>query len=246
MIQIFYKTKILRLLLFLCTKNELKKENIKKIYATNEQITSHGQGALAFLLHFDVLEGEAAEAVAKTLDELVKKDGYVHKVGILGMKALPNALSKYGYNDTALKLLTRTDYPSYGHWRSLGETTLCEKWENVSSRNHHMYSDVINWMIRNIAGLQKMTLLDFPGKVACTVFLQGCNFRCPFCHNAVLVLCPDAEEGYKEEEIIEDEELESVEDKLNNMDDDSIDTGIDDAVALMMAVKSDKFDIRLI
>ena len=32
-------------------------------------------------------------------------------------------------------------------------------------------------------GLQKMTLLDFPGHVACTVFLGGCDFRCPFCHN---------------------------------------------------------------
>ena len=39
----------------------------------------------------------------------------------------------------------------------------------------------------NISGLQKMTLLDFPGKVACTVFLHGCNFRCPFCHNAELL-----------------------------------------------------------
>ena len=39
----------------------------------------------------------------------------------------------------------------------------------------------------NIAGLQKMTLLDFPGKVACTVFFQGCNFRCPFCHNSGLL-----------------------------------------------------------
>lgn len=32
-----------------------------------------------------------------------------------------------------------------------------------------------------------MTLLDYPGKVACTVFLQGCNFRCPFCHNSDLL-----------------------------------------------------------
>ena len=38
-----------------------------------------------------------------------------------------------------------------------------------------------------IAGLQKMTLLDYPGKVACTIFLQGCNFRCPFCHNSDLL-----------------------------------------------------------
>ena len=38
-----------------------------------------------------------------------------------------------------------------------------------------------------IHGLQKMTLLDFPGKVACTVFLGKCNFRCPYCHNFELV-----------------------------------------------------------
>ena len=39
-----------------------------------------------------------------------------------------------------------------------------------------------------ISGLQKLTLLDYPGRVACTVFTGGCNFRCPFCHNAPLVL----------------------------------------------------------
>ena len=38
-----------------------------------------------------------------------------------------------------------------------------------------------------IHGLQKLTLLDWPGKVACTVFLGGCDFRCPFCHNAELL-----------------------------------------------------------
>ena len=38
-----------------------------------------------------------------------------------------------------------------------------------------------------INGLLKLTLLDFPGHTACTVFFGGCNFRCPFCHNATLV-----------------------------------------------------------
>lgn len=42
-----------------------------------------------------------------------------------------------------------------------------------------------------IHGLQKLTLLDFPGHIACTVFTGGCNFRCPFCHNAGLVLAPE-------------------------------------------------------
>ncbi len=45
-----------------------------------------------------------------------------------------------------------------------------------------------------IAGLQKLTLLDYPGQVACTVFTGGCNFRCPYCHNASLVLPERVEE----------------------------------------------------
>lgn len=40
-----------------------------------------------------------------------------------------------------------------------------------------------------ISGLQKLTLLDYPEKTAATVFFSGCNLRCPFCHNADLVLC---------------------------------------------------------
>lgn len=54
-----------------------------------------------------------------------------------------------------------------------------------------------------ISGFQKTTLLDYPGKVACTVFLNGCNFRCPFCHNADLVI-PESETGiFTENEIFE-------------------------------------------
>ncbi|MBE6559287.1 MAG: anaerobic ribonucleoside-triphosphate reductase activating protein [Ruminococcaceae bacterium] len=45
----------------------------------------------------------------------------------------------------------------------------------------------------NVQGFQKVTLLDYPGRVACTVFLGGCNLRCPFCHNAGLVRTPMAE-----------------------------------------------------
>lgn len=51
-----------------------------------------------------------------------------------------------------------------------------------------------------IFGLQKLTLLDFPGRLACTVFLGGCNFRCPFCHNATLVKSPGECERISEEE----------------------------------------------
>jgi pyruvate formate lyase activating enzyme len=54
-----------------------------------------------------------------------------------------------------------------------------------------------------IAALQKFTLIDYPGKLACTIFVAGCNFLCPFCHNSELVLS----ENMKSLDLIEDEEV---------------------------------------
>lgn len=51
-----------------------------------------------------------------------------------------------------------------------------------------------------IGGFQKMTVLDFPGKIACIIFTHGCNFKCPFCHNARLVT--EDSDFFDEEEIL--------------------------------------------
>lgn len=65
-----------------------------------------------------------------------------------------------------------------------------------------------------IGGIQKLTLLDYPGKVACTVFLSGCNLRCPYCHNPGLVL-PEQSEG---SEIPEAEVLSFLERRKGKLD----------------------------
>lgn len=52
-----------------------------------------------------------------------------------------------------------------------------------------------------IKGLQKLTLLDYPGKTACTIFTGGCNFSCPFCHNSDLVLAPNDVESIPADEV---------------------------------------------
>lgn len=54
-----------------------------------------------------------------------------------------------------------------------------------------------------IKGIQKVTLLDYPGKVACTVFTGGCNFRCPFCQNSDLVISPALTPTISTEEIFD-------------------------------------------
>lgn len=53
-----------------------------------------------------------------------------------------------------------------------------------------------------IGGFQKLTLLDFPGKVACILFTPGCNFKCPFCHNGGLVSHVDPSTFLTEEEVL--------------------------------------------
>lgn len=66
--------------------------------------------------------------------------------------------------------------------------------ENSGNGNNEMKEIII-------CGLQKTTLLDYPGHLAATVFLGGCNFRCPFCHNGGL-LGPDATSLYSREELL--------------------------------------------
>ena len=51
-----------------------------------------------------------------------------------------------------------------------------------------------------ISGFQKLTLLDFPGKVSCIIFTQGCNFKCPYCQNSGLI-------GHENEYLIDEEEI---------------------------------------
>ncbi|MBU1946566.1 MAG: anaerobic ribonucleoside-triphosphate reductase activating protein, partial [Nanoarchaeota archaeon] len=55
----------------------------------------------------------------------------------------------------------------------------------------------------SIKGLQKTTLVDYPGKVACTVFLPNCNFRCGFCHNKDLVLNSEVLPAFSEQDVLE-------------------------------------------
>lgn len=63
-----------------------------------------------------------------------------------------------------------------------------------------MFGDKLE-VIMEFGGFQKLTVLDYPEHVACILFTKGCNFRCPFCHNAVLVE-NKTEETYSEEEIL--------------------------------------------
>ena len=63
-------------------------------------------------------------------------------------------LGKCGRTDLGLKLLERTDYPSFGYWAENGQTALCEDFELTNSLNHHMYSPIIEYMIKYLCGFE--------------------------------------------------------------------------------------------
>lgn len=55
-------------------------------------------------------------------------------------------------------------------------------------RYPHESEDIISFYKMILSGLQKSTLIDYPGKIACVVFTAGCNLRCGFCHNPEMVI----------------------------------------------------------
>lgn len=89
--------------------------------------------------------------------------------------------------------------------------------------DEHKICDIMYWHIKKVLyidcevsfliiyGLQKLSLLDYPGKTACTVFTGGCNFRCPYCHNALLVV------GLNEVEPVDNDEFFAFLNKRKNI-----------------------------
>ncbi len=94
-----------------------------------------------------------------------------------------------------------------------------------------------------IEGLQKLTLLDYPEHIACTVFAHGCNLRCPFCHNAGLVVRPP-------QNIIDMEELSAFLEKRKGILDGVCLTGGEpllqkDALEFMSFIRSFGYKLKL-
>lgn len=95
-----------------------------------------------------------------------------------------------------------------------------------------------------IAGLQKLTLLDYPGRTACTVFLRGCDFNCPYCHNHGLISEDPGEGGIEEEEL-----LRFLEKRKNMLDGVCISGGEPlmhgSVIALMRDIRALGYDIKV-
>jgi alpha-L-rhamnosidase len=138
-------------------------ENIKN--AINEKFLNRETGIyasgtqteLSVPLHWGVTPDDMKQKVADRLADKVKEAGYHLDVGVLGAKALLNALSENGHVETAYKVAVQDKYPSWGWWIVNGATTLLENWDLQATRdisdNHMMFGEIGAWFYKGIGGI---------------------------------------------------------------------------------------------
>lgn len=125
----------------------------KALYANGSQ------AAQAIALYWDVVPAEYVDGVASNLERMVRENGYAVDFGLLGTKSVLRMLTRHGFLDTAWRLATQTDAPSWGYWiDKLGYSTLPETWTlspefRDASLNHVFFGDIAAWMTNDIAGL---------------------------------------------------------------------------------------------
>ena len=115
------------------------------------------QTELSVPLHWGVAPDDMKKKVADNLANKVKEANFHLDVGVLGAKALLNALSRNGHVETAYKVAVQDKYPSWGWWIVNGATTLLENWDLKAARdisdNHMMFGEIGSWFYKGLGGI---------------------------------------------------------------------------------------------
>jgi alpha-L-rhamnosidase len=127
----------------------------------NRQSGIYGSGTqteLSMALHWKIVPEEMIAKVAANLNRKVEETNFHLDVGVLGAKALLNALNDNGYKESAYKVAVQDTYPSWGWWIVNGATTLLENWnlkaERDISDNHMMFGEIGGWFFKGIGGIR--------------------------------------------------------------------------------------------
>jgi alpha-L-rhamnosidase len=139
-------------------------ENIKNAINAkffNAQTGIYGKGVQteqSMALQWDVVPEASRKLVADNLAARVKADGMHIDVGVLGAKAVLNALSDNGHSDIAYQLAVQDTYPGWGWWIANGATTLHENWDMQATRdisdNHMMFGEIGGWFFKGLGGIR--------------------------------------------------------------------------------------------
>ncbi|RZJ78945.1 MAG: hypothetical protein EOO20_27340, partial [Chryseobacterium sp.] len=116
------------------------------------------QTELSMALQWNVVDERYKLQLAENLAKRVTADGMHIDVGVLGAKAILNALSDNRQAETAYKLASQDTYPGWGWWIVNGATTLHENWDMQATRdisdNHMMFGEIGGWFFKGIGGIK--------------------------------------------------------------------------------------------
>lgn len=138
--------------------NDIKKAINDKYLNSETGIYANGsQTELSVPLQWKVVPENMIPKVAHNLAKKVEEAGFHLDVGVLGAKAILNALSENGYPEAAYKLAVQETYPSWGWWIVNGATTLLENWDLKAKRdisdNHMMFGEIGGWFFKGLGGI---------------------------------------------------------------------------------------------
>ncbi|HKO79019.1 MAG TPA: family 78 glycoside hydrolase catalytic domain, partial [Chitinophagaceae bacterium] len=127
----------------------------------NRETAIYGSGMqteLSVALQWGLVPDDCKNKVAANLAKRVQADGMHLDVGVLGAKAILNALSDNGQAETAYKIAAQDIYPSWGWWIVNGATTLYENWDINAERdislNHMMFGEIGGWFYKGLGGIK--------------------------------------------------------------------------------------------
>lgn len=140
--------------------NTLKSLINRKFFNAETGVYAEGtQTAQALALYLGLVPEGKEQLVADKLREVVAGNNYFLDFGLLGSKTVPAMLTKYGYIEDVMKMITKTEAPSWGYWvETMGYSTLPETWTLSpkfadASLNHVFMGDVSAWMMNQLAGI---------------------------------------------------------------------------------------------
>lgn len=161
------------------------REAIRKNLVDFSTMTVHSrsQTAQAICIHYGVFDDCEKKAAGKVLVEIIHSDGDHFNCGMIGLRTVFHVLSDIGESELAYKMITRSDYPSYGMLLGYGYTSLPEDFlnadekEHPNSLNHHFMGDIISWFIQRVAGIRVNPRRTSPDNFDITPsFISSLNF----------------------------------------------------------------------
>ena len=128
-------------------------KTFKKTYINPEGFcTVDEQTAIAMIIELGLYDD--LEPLKSQLKDNVERYNFHHNCGMLGLRYLYYALNRCELHEYSYRIITAEGYPSYTKWLRDGATTLWETWQCNDSKNHHMYSDFMLWLMNTLVGIR--------------------------------------------------------------------------------------------